>query len=137
MTEDTVRRPRHYAGGGWPFECIELTRLLPFCDGNVVKYIWRHADKGDPVTDLRKAQVYLEWAAEDRATTSEEYREVRRLANMFTTEASVRSRAGDIHSGEYHAYLAVSGVAHRDYEYALTHLGVAIKIHEEDANTTM
>ena len=134
MTADAVHHPSHYTGDKWPFECITLTRLLPFCDGNAVKYIWRHAEKGDPLTDLRKARVYLEWAAEDRAMTTVDYREVRRLADMFTTEATVMWTAEDIHSGEYHAYCAILGVAHRDYEYALTHLGVAIEIYEEGAS---
>lgn len=62
---DVVRHPKHYGAERFGIECIQLTRLMPFTIGNAVKYVWRHADKNNPIEDLRKAIVYLEWAAED------------------------------------------------------------------------
>lgn len=47
--------PSHYKDG--PFECIELTRLLNFDWGNVVKYCYRWQSKNG-VEDLRKALWY-------------------------------------------------------------------------------
>mgnify|MGYP000287812532 CR=1 FL=1 len=40
---DNVNHPKHYEDG--PFECIELTRLLSFNWGNVVKYCYRWQSK--------------------------------------------------------------------------------------------
>ena len=66
---DQVRHPDHYTAGS--IETIDYIRDMlgagPFsayCLGNVIKYVSRHDKKGDPVTDLRKAKVYLEWAIE-------------------------------------------------------------------------
>lgn len=47
--------PDHYRNG--PFECIELTRLLSFEWGNVVKYCFRWKGKNG-VEDLDKAVWY-------------------------------------------------------------------------------
>lgn len=33
---------------------------MSFNAGNVIKYIWRHGEKGDAVEDLRKAIWYVE-----------------------------------------------------------------------------
>lgn len=52
---DNVNHPKHYETG--PFECIELTRLLSFDWGNVVKYCYRWQSKNG-VEDLRKALWY-------------------------------------------------------------------------------
>lgn len=52
---DNVNHPKHYENG--PFECIELTRLLSFDWGNVVKYCYRWQSKNG-VEDLRKALWY-------------------------------------------------------------------------------
>ena len=62
---DNVNNPPHYNKGG--VECIEAIRaaLGPelfqgYCNGNTIKYLWRHRYKGKPLEDLRKAQFYLE-----------------------------------------------------------------------------
>lgn len=62
---DPVNNPPHYNKGG--VECIEAIRaaLGPelfqgYCNGNTIKYLWRHRYKGKPLEDLRKAQFYLE-----------------------------------------------------------------------------
>lgn len=57
---DNVNHPKHYENG--PFECIELTRLLSFDWGNVVKYCYRWQSKNG-VEDLRKALWYANDAA--------------------------------------------------------------------------
>lgn len=66
---DQVRHPDHYTAGS--IETIDYIRDMlgarlfsAYCLGNVIKYVSRHDKKGDPVTDLKKAQVYLEWAVE-------------------------------------------------------------------------
>lgn len=57
---DPVKHPAHYQMGGR--ECIEVTRDLDFCWGNIVKYLWRAPHKGNPVQDIEKALEYLELA---------------------------------------------------------------------------
>jgi dUTP pyrophosphatase len=58
---DPVSRPAHYTdhpvyrGQAWDY-----TRRLSFGRGNAFKYAWRHAGKGVPLQDLRKAEWYLE-----------------------------------------------------------------------------
>jgi hypothetical protein len=60
---DNVNHPDHYTQGG--IECIEAiqAQMTPegfqaYCQGNVVKYLWRWRQKGG-VESLRKAQWYL------------------------------------------------------------------------------
>ena len=60
-----VNHPEHYASGS--LECIdwikaELTEreFRGYLKGNVLKYLWRHENKGNPVQDLSKAGWYLE-----------------------------------------------------------------------------
>lgn len=33
---------------------------MPFCLGNVIKYIWRSDEKGASIEDLKKARWYLD-----------------------------------------------------------------------------
>jgi hypothetical protein len=64
---DMVNHPSHYTQGG--IECIDaLTAMItPYEDPNdaalawqVVKYIWRHPFKFNPLEDLKKARFYLD-----------------------------------------------------------------------------
>jgi hypothetical protein len=62
---DPVERPRHYNNGS--VECIDAIRAAlgdegfqAYCQGNVLKYLWRHKYKGKPVEDLRKCSWYLQ-----------------------------------------------------------------------------
>ena len=61
---DNVHSPAHYTQGG--IECIEAIKAATgegfpdYCRGNVIKYIWRYAQKNG-VEDLKKAAVYLQW----------------------------------------------------------------------------
>lgn len=50
-----------------PIEYI-LANGLGFCEGNVVKYITRYADKGG-IEDLQKAKHYLEFLIEHHSNT--------------------------------------------------------------------
>lgn len=63
-----VHHPSHYTSHPSGVECIDITRHMGFCEGNALKYIWRAGLKGtaNPITDLKKAVQYLEWAIEDR-----------------------------------------------------------------------
>ncbi len=56
---DPVHHPPHYTQGR--VECIEVLEQLnlDFRLTNVVKYIWRHREKGG-LEDLRKAKWYLD-----------------------------------------------------------------------------
>lgn len=63
---DNVNHPSHYADKG--IEVIDYIRdtlppsgFVDYCLGNVLKYVSRWRKKGG-VEDLKKAQVYLNWA---------------------------------------------------------------------------
>lgn len=53
-------RPAHYRGHPSGVECIEFAELFPFSLGNAVKYLWRAGEKGEALTDLKKALWYLD-----------------------------------------------------------------------------
>jgi len=56
---EAVQHPAHYNAG--KFEVIDVIEDwgLGFCDGNAVKYIGRHRQKGRPAEDLKKALWYV------------------------------------------------------------------------------
>jgi len=63
---DNVNEPAHYTQGN--IECIDAIKealggegFMAYCRGNVLKYLWRAERKGDPLEDLKKARVYLDW----------------------------------------------------------------------------
>jgi len=62
---DPVNHPAHYQRPDG-MECIELAELLPFCEGNAIKYLWRAGQKGSLLEDLQKALWYAKRAS-DRA----------------------------------------------------------------------
>ena len=72
---DAVSHPRHYTEGA--VECIDAIRsalgdgFVPYCVGNVMKYVWRYRMKGG-AEDLEKARVYLDWAIEAEAEGAKE-----------------------------------------------------------------
>lgn len=57
---DNVNHPKHYTNHPSGVECIEITEHFNFNKGNAIKYIWRSADKGKEVEDLRKARWYID-----------------------------------------------------------------------------
>ena len=62
---DAVHKPQHYQGKIETIDFIEDklgAGFVPYCLGNVIKYISRYDKKGRPEEDLKKAAVYLEWA---------------------------------------------------------------------------
>ena len=64
---DPVGNPGHYHRGAHEvIDVLEAWDLgngaVAFCLGNAVKYIARHALKGQPVEDLKKARWYLDRA---------------------------------------------------------------------------
>jgi hypothetical protein len=66
-----VVNPVHYNNLGavctecdHPIECIDIVKLMNFCLGNSMKYIWRAGNKGSYVQDLQKAIQYLEFEIE-------------------------------------------------------------------------
>lgn len=54
-----IHHPSHYTA--YRPEVIEITRHLPFCLGNVVKYVLRAPYK-DKAKDIEKALQYLDWS---------------------------------------------------------------------------
>lgn len=68
---DPVHHPSHYTSHPSGIECIEVSRLLGFCLGNAVKYVWRRGDKGAPAQDLDKSLFYLDNDAAHLPTKSQ------------------------------------------------------------------
>lgn len=56
---DKIKHPSHYTK--YSVEVIDITRYLPFCLGNVVKYVLRSPYKNGK-QDLEKALQYLDWS---------------------------------------------------------------------------
>jgi len=52
-------------------ECIEAIKgmlgddFIPYCKGNVLKYLWRAGKKDDMLQDLEKAKVYIDFMIQD------------------------------------------------------------------------
>ncbi|MFF8629660.1 DUF3310 domain-containing protein [Streptomyces werraensis] len=58
---DEINHPSHYTWLPNGVEVIDITELLNFNLGNVVKYVLRANHKHDePLTDLRKAAFYIQ-----------------------------------------------------------------------------
>lgn len=67
---DNVMHPSHYTNG--EIEVIDYIRdkltgdeFIGYCTGNVIKYVSRWRLKGG-LEDLKKAEVYLKWAIDER-----------------------------------------------------------------------
>jgi hypothetical protein len=56
---DMVNHPPHYNSHPSGIEAIEVAELMPYCLGNVWKYVFRAGKKWDDIQDLKKAQWYL------------------------------------------------------------------------------
>ena len=56
---DMVNHPPHYKTHPSGVECIQITEHMNFNLGNAVKYIWRAAEKGKQIEDLKKAAWYI------------------------------------------------------------------------------
>lgn len=61
---DMVNSPPHYNQG--EIECIQAIKAMlgpeqykSYCQGTVMKYVWRLNYKGKPLQDAKKAQWYL------------------------------------------------------------------------------
>lgn len=116
---DLVNHPPHYNASRFGTECISFTRYMTFAAGNAFKYIWRHADKGNPVQDLEKALVYLEWARED-------WREGNVWPVLTEYEQHLRILA-DKHLGELGgAYAALDCIRVGSYERAILYVNGAL-----------
>lgn len=55
---EEVNNPSHYQLPNG-VEVIDITENLDFLTGNAVKYLCRAGRKGDKLTDLKKAQWYV------------------------------------------------------------------------------
>lgn len=67
---DPVTKPEHYAKGS--LECIDWIRLAlteeeyrGYLKGCILKYHWRHEDKGNPVQDLEKLRQYAQFLIDE------------------------------------------------------------------------
>ena len=64
--EANIDSPPHYTSHESGIECIQVTEHMNFCLGNVVKYVWRVDQKGDPIENLKKARFYINREIERR-----------------------------------------------------------------------
>lgn len=70
---DMVYHPQHYVGQSVMIEPIDILRFAPFDLGNALKYVIRAGHKDDELQDLKKAEVYLEWALDTYTVLPEPY----------------------------------------------------------------
>lgn len=61
---DPINKPSHYNWHPSRIQPIEISEWCSFNIGTAINYIWRHAHKGEPVQDLRKAAWHLRREAE-------------------------------------------------------------------------
>ena len=80
---DNVNNPAHYCSHPSGVECIELTRLMGFCRGNALKYLWRAGQKGATNEDLSKAQWYLADVMDNDLTAIYDGSERRQLERLI------------------------------------------------------
>jgi Protein of unknwon function (DUF3310) len=73
---ETVNHPQHYNDHPSGVECITIVEHFNFNIGNAIKYLWRHAIKGNALEDLQKARWYVD-------------REISRLTEMRTKSEEV------------------------------------------------
>jgi hypothetical protein len=65
QNNNPINHPKHYTSHparcecGKGVECITITEHMNFNTGNAVKYLWRAGQKGDALTDLKKAAWYV------------------------------------------------------------------------------
>lgn len=111
-----VNHPSHYNKGG--IECIDALNAMvcgyedpvsAVLAWQVVKYIWRHPFKSNPVEDLRKAEFYLQrliqhtgngtggQRTEECTTPSEAY--TRMKADFEAHVAAQKDKSGFWHGG--------------------------------------
>ena len=60
MSNDLVNHPSHYTKGKIEVWDFILDQQLDYLSGNVIKYVCRHASKGKPLEDLKKARAYID-----------------------------------------------------------------------------
>ena len=63
VKDDPVDHPAHYCTTDLFYvkaECIQVTQLLSFSLGNVIKYIWRLGNKDNAEQEAKKACWYLD-----------------------------------------------------------------------------
>ena len=128
MTKDNVNHPSHYNQGG--IECIDALNAMvtgyPDPVGavlawQVVKYIWRHPFKSNPVEDLNKAQFYLDRLIQRTivAGIADKKSEEQMASTTSSSTADVRTPSEaylrmkedfEKHSAEYSAKLGIKGL---------------------------
>ena len=79
--------PHHYKSR--EIECIELVELLPFCEGNAVKYLWRAGLKGPALEDYKKALWYVNRARAGKALMAHRPRPFNWILQRALTEYRV------------------------------------------------
>jgi len=60
--DDPVHHPAHYTSHPCGLEIIDITKHHGFLTGNILKYVFRHKLKGQPIQDLKKARWYIDKA---------------------------------------------------------------------------
>ena len=72
MTDKEIN-PEHYTSSN--IECIEAIKamlghygFIAYCQGNLMKYLWRSPAKGNQAQDLRKAEWFLNRLIEEIET---------------------------------------------------------------------
>jgi len=95
---DPVNNPTHYKGHNG-VDCITAMEAMVGPAGfaahlrcQVLKYLWRYEDKGNPVQDLNKARFYLDRLIElseddgEHVSISDELRQAYAMAALHSTD---------------------------------------------------
>lgn len=94
---DMVDHPEHYTKGS--LECIDWIRIFlteeeyhGYLKGTVLKYLWRHEDKGNPIQDLEKLRKYAEFLIDqfEREETERDILEENKRAGTWAATKKTR-----------------------------------------------
>ncbi len=94
---DMVDHPEHYTKGS--LECIDWIRIFlteeeyhGYLKGTILKYLWRHEDKGNPIQDLEKLRKYAEFLIDqfDREETERDILEENKRAGKWAASKKTR-----------------------------------------------
>jgi hypothetical protein len=117
---DVVNHPPHYNQGD--VECIQALESLGisqvYCRANALKYLWRMADKGKALEDVKKAQWY-----------------VNRLVGYLESEAHVTERNASVDASVGSVQGSLEDIRlYEDSQVALAALGDGGSVSTSDCN---
>jgi hypothetical protein len=110
VMSNPIDHPQHYVGHVSGVECIDVAEGFQFNLANVIKYVWRHGEKGTSRQDIEKALWYLRREMnnrklppdelDERATNAIEQLQLKSPDDDMTTAMVIAAEQDDLESIE-------------------------------------